>query len=163
MTPEEALIQAQQALHTLYNTFTENQSENAEPVSCIPVPKCSYLTLVETEMEDEYYAFFMVMAVEKDTVEIAWFFDAGDNPDEGIPLHVLRRAPQSARNGFWFSNVKEKWTVKHFQEVAVRPIVNISWPCTGWDDNVEINVTAFYNPSMQRASDKVSLTTMPGS
>lgn len=158
-TPSDCFIAAQKALWELYNA---KQPKSLTQSSCEPKLKHSYCTRIETEMDDdEYDAYFMVTRVDKDEVHITWFFDAADNPDEGIPPHLFRHVPPEARKGFWFSNVGETWTLDHFQDVVVRPVANISWPCTGWDPDVELNVTGFYNPDMPRAQDKVSHVAMP--
>jgi hypothetical protein len=127
-----------------------------------PVPKVVYMALLDTAMGNEHYAFFMVLRVTTSEVTIAWFYQVDNNPDGGIPAHMLRRVPKHCRRGFWFSlTTKETWTVEHFQDVTVRPVVNISWPCSGWDDNVEINVTGYYNPHALRACDRFSEIAMP--
>jgi hypothetical protein len=74
---------------------------------------------------------------------------------------MLRRVPERCQRGFWLTPNKETWTIEHFQDVTVRPVVNVSWPCSGWDDNVEVNVTGFYNPHAPRACDRFSELAMP--
>ena len=103
----------------------------------------------------------MVLNVTKTEVVIAWFFEVDANPDEGIPPHMFRRVPADARQGFWFSSVKETWSIEHFRKTTIRPVVNVSWPCTGWDEHVEINVTGFYNPSMPNANDRFCALSIP--
>lgn len=183
-TPEQILIRAQQALHALFDECKrktspkevpsekelndelshesdgeiDSESERGEN----PIPKRVYMTLVENEInDDEYYAFFMVLSVTATEVVIAWFFEVDANPDEGIPPHMFRRVPVDARRGFWFSSVKETWSIEHFRKTTIRPVVNVSWPCTGWDEHVEINVTGFYNPSMPNANDRFCAVAMP--
>ena len=127
-----------------------------------PVPKGLYMALLGTAMGNEYRAFFMADRVTSSEVTIAWFYQVDNNPDGEIPAHMLRQVPKRCQRGFWFSlTTKETWTIKHFQDVTVRPVVNVSWPCSGWDDNVEINVTGFYNPHARSACDRFSELAMP--
>ena len=147
--------------HSTEESDDINDSNDDDENHLLPVPKDAYMALLDTAMGNPHYAFFMVLDVTATGVVIAWFYEVENNPDGEIPAYMLRRVPKRARRGFWFSMQKETWSLKHFQEVTVRPVVNVSWPITGWDDRCELNVTGYYNPAIRSVNDRFREFVMP--